>query len=183
MLQWMGCTYTDTIVMGLRRLVDTRRDVVSLSRLLMDMARHCTALTRTHYVALHDATFQAEAHAWFTELAGADLDHVPSARVTELDKRLRAACRDVSRFASEQVAHRAYRAKVSPKFDDVRTALVEAFLVYHWCSRLLKSVVQDQLVPVIQEDWLRVFTVPWMPPECGVPEYRHLDDIVRRGRF
>jgi len=177
---WVGRTYVATLAAGLRRLVDHRKRMISLHRLLSDMATHCTLLTRHRYVELHDGGLRDVASEWFVDMAGGEHDHIPRARIQSLIAKLDDSFERVSRFASENVAHRAPRVSVSVTFDEARNALVQAFLVYSWCSRVLKSQVPSNAVPEIQTDWLAALMVPWIQADGTALEYTHLDTLVSR---
>ncbi len=177
-LNWIGTTYVSTVSSGLRRLVDKRRGVVSLTRLLSDMAQHCRLLTLERYVALHEDFLQDDARDWFIELAGGEGEHVSKSRIVELADRLDRAFERVNEYTNTRVAHRSQQDPGVVTYGEARRALVEAYLVFHWCSRVLRSVVTDTPVPMIVNDWLSAFRVPWIPEGSAVPEYRHLDAVV-----
>lgn len=180
--EWFGRMYVSTVSAGLRRLVDRTKGSVSLTRLLDDMSRHCTVLTRERYVAINRSVSEADASEWFVELAGTDLGHIPRKRILELAARLSDAFESTGRFANEYVAHHSADQSASVTFGETRRALVEAYLVLGWCSRVLESVVHSNAVPAIQTDWLQAFTVPWLPSQNPVPGYRHLDSLVDEAR-
>lgn len=178
---WLGYTYVQTVTTSLRRLVDSRKDTISLTKLLNDFRKHATILTRDRYVSLHSETTRRFADDWFNDLAGAELNHIPMARIQDLSKQLDDAFQDIKQYANDFVTHKAVKSTSVPlTFNDVREALVEAFSVYSWCSKVLRSSMPTSAVPVIQYDWLEAFRVPWLPDPKEVPDYKHLDDLMKK---
>jgi hypothetical protein len=174
--QWIRHAYIQTMMASLRRLVDRTSGTVSLHRLLADMARHCTVLSRERYCAMHGEGEGAD--AWFTDLADGEHDHIPRGRILALSEGLDSAVETVAKYANHAVAHRSERpVDFSVTFGDGRVALAQATFVYEWCLLVLRSQAMATCVPSIQGDWLSCMRVPWLPPGAPVPGYRHLDRV------
>ncbi len=178
--EWLGTTYVSTLSVGLRRLVDRTKGTVSLVRVLDDMKRHASQLTKRRYLKIHEGHMRRLAEDWFKDLAGGDHDRIPKKRIQELIDTLNEAFVAVRQYANQHVAHRSEAPTNPPvRFADVRDALVQAFKTYRWCQRVLWSSMPTSPVPVIQTNWLSVFTEPWLNDTKDIPNYRHLDEMLK----
>lgn len=177
---WLERRYVDSVSVGLRRLADKRRNVVSLWRVLEEMKRVAPLLTKARYLGLHDGPFRRLAEEWWEKLVGESEEHVTKRLIGGKQKELLTALDRVSRFADQNVAHFAAIPNHAPAtFDDVRKSIVAAFKLCGWCSSVLASETISSPVPWIQSKWVRVFRVPWIPPGQDVPKYRRLDKLLQ----
>jgi len=176
---WLGYCYTDSIVIGMRRLVDKRRDVASLVRALQKVKTHASDFRRDWFVGMSSEFLRAEAHGWFTEIVGGQHPRLPPERVQEWLDYLTTTAQQVEQFANDHVAHVALHAiGAPPTFRDVRSALVAAFRTLQWLIRLTSGAVLMTVVPVIPSNWLQPLRVAWLADQVA-PAYEHLDDLVK----
>ena len=177
---WIARAYSDSVLAGLRRLGDRRRDNLSLWRVLESMKACTSLITRVWYVEMHEAELKRLANEWFDDLIGVGKRNLNSATISEKQKELEAALESVVNFANENITHLAAKPTGAiVTFLDVRKALARAFRVFTWCSRLLDSTVPLSAVPVNLENWLKDLRVPWLPEGAPPPSYKHLDEVLR----
>lgn len=179
---WIAQCYADSATAGVRRLADQRRNVISLWRVLEGMVSIAQLLTRERFVSLHDAALRADAETSWRDLVG-ESQTLPKCLVRAKQSDLKAALEKVSTFADENVAHLGVQpTHAETTFHDVRIAIVAAFRLYAWCSRILGARAYSSPVPTNLEPWLSVFRVPWLQPGQGVPKYRSLDEVLTEER-
>lgn len=181
---WIERCYVDSVTVGLRRLADRGRNVISLWRVLQEMLSVASHLSRERYLSLHDGPLRHRAEKWWGKLVGTSETYVTQGVIRAKQQELQAALNKVAAFANQNVAHLAAGpTHPATTFDDVRQSIVAAFRLYRWCSLVLKSEDPRSPVPKIQTNWLQVFRVPWIRPGMDVPKYRTLDELLRdRGK-
>lgn len=177
--QWIASTYVDSISSRLRRLIDRRKNSISLWRILESLKALSTSLTRERYIEICAGPAQRLADGWFNSIAGKDADHVCRARIIEKQRLLVDVTSVIKQYTDTHVAHHSRVLSEPPTFVQVRESLVGVFQVFHWCSALLKSANWISPVPSILPNWTAVFREPWLRPELPVPEYVHLDELIR----
>ena len=177
---WIGYSYVYTMAVGLRRLVDRTKGTVSLVRLLEDLKRNCTLLTRERYISLSEELFFREhAMQWWDELTGGGQGHVTRARINEMLKELKGASSAGERYANDYVTHHAECTHPNPpSFKEVRQALAVAARTCRWCIRLLRADDVGSPVPVLISDWLKSLSVPWLRDRHNVTIYDRLDKYL-----
>ena len=65
-------------------------------------------------------------------------------------------------------------------YSEVREFLVDAFLVYNWSDLVVTCKTSATPVPTIQSSWFKVFQVPWLAYGTPLPEYKHLDELIKK---
>lgn len=156
--------YVTTQAVAIRRQVDTRRDVVSLLRLIKDVAAHPDVMTRERHVALwgDDSDLQHEGHRNFDRLSGG-ADRIPKRAMRADSDRLIETSRPVEVLVNEAYAHRRER----PRNEKVTYAQLNAAIdvigeLLRKYTSLIRASAFATLVPVDQGDWKAAFRVPWL---------------------
>jgi len=102
--------YAEAQAISVRRLVDNRAGTRSLVRLVAEMAKHPTILSRERYVARYvrpdDPNFLQLGHGDFDKMAGAGAAHVSKSTLTELRSRIVTDGEVVKAYVDQNVAHR-----------------------------------------------------------------------------
>jgi len=178
--EWLVACYADSMVIGLRRLADERRDVLSVFRLLASVKKRAPEFTRQWFVDLHPEPMRGIADGWFTELVDGPYPHVLHATVQAKQDELKRSLRSIEAFGNQYVAHVAAVPTAQPvTLEGVRKAVVAGFRTVQWLRRLISSGVITSPVPVIQSNWLRHLRVPWLAPDQSPPPYIHLNELLR----
>jgi hypothetical protein len=167
---WIIRQYVVSATMGVRRQVDTRRDVISMERLLLEIENNCKSITRDWFVAQYRTGMADLAHRDFDRFAPGGAPHVDPTVVKDDRQCLKKTCDNLSRWASNYVAHLnkaiALGQSTSPlkatwrELDEAIDLLGELLRKY---ELLLNQAGMLAVEPVILEDWQQVFRVPWLP--------------------
>jgi hypothetical protein len=160
--------YATTQAVAVRRQLDRHRRVISLRRLLDEIATHPHVASRARHVARwmegDGDQFEAEAHNNFDRFAGGrDRDQVDVALVLADIAELRAAGDVVERYTHDYVAHMAAEPiSQVPTFVELNAAIDQIGALAQKYASLLKAEMVWQLEPVIQYDWKAPFRKPWL---------------------
>jgi hypothetical protein len=163
--KWMGSTYSASVSVGIRRQVDERRDSVSLLRLLSDMKRNPTALTRERHRSLYspENLKVGLADRCFDKYSGTGKAHADANKIEADIEKLKTATAEVKHYVDKSVAHmNASRLTRIPKFRNVDFALnlLEGLLKKYLL--LLHADAHTSILPVWQYDWKAIFREPWI---------------------
>jgi len=160
---FVGQTYLATQAVTVRRQAETKPQVISLGRLMKEMASDSGRLTRRLYVSMYDEHIRDLADPDFDRLAGAGADHVPASRIEADLTALRQVTRTISDWVDRHVAHVDQTPLQSfPTFNDLNVAIDAIGAAFNKCSGILKASSWATLEPVAQHNWLAVFHVPWV---------------------
>ncbi len=177
---WLDYAYATTMLMGLRRLGDRSKEVISLYRLLDDIRNHPKVLSRERYRRLRESlwkqpnvvsnalvrqtakmTVSQKANEVFDELCGHGKPHIDPKVVEEDLKRLDEAMKKVRELADKRLAHYdrkpPQRQPTHKDIDECLDLISEILRKYH---RLMKGG-DISLMPVINHDWTAIFKIPW----------------------
>lgn len=173
-LDYLEDTYATTQAIAVRRQAEPNARVVSLARLLKELAEDAPRITREFFVEMMrtddprpipQQISQAGAHDAFTEhYAGAVGDHIDPNIPTDDLSALTSTAAGISAYVDEYVAHRDARAKGQiPTYDDLDAAIDQIGSLYRKYCSLLTASAMVTLVPVHQDDWLAIFRRAWIP--------------------
>lgn len=166
---WLSSNYATSAAIGIRRQCDSAPNVISLRRLLEDIAVHADSITRDWFVAQYpDALRSPYAHHDFDRFAPGGRGHVDPGRVRrdidELKQRTDRVCRAVNKYLAhrdEQIAlGKASGLVIS--WDEVGGAIDLLGELWKEYELLLNQQGWTTATPVIQEPWQRVFQVAWL---------------------
>ncbi len=170
--EWITWGYGHAAGAAVRRLVDRRRDVISLGRLLEQIEQHPTEITRSWLVSHYPYALRRKAEDVFAAFAPGGGEFVDPAVIRSDADRLRGESRQIKKFVDEHVAHHAVKAKPAPTFADLHD-LIDALvrLANHYGELLVQGGASQ---PVELEDWKQVFRVPWEVARMTVERSRSL---------
>jgi hypothetical protein len=168
--------YAITQAIGVRRLTDLSRGVVSLAKLIHEMrtAARAREFTREVFLAqwsLSDPLLLERAERGWRMFAGGG-DHFDR-RIADADlAALRDASEQVKDYVDQYIAHRAERPTSAqlPTFVDLHRAIDDMGEMFKKYSQVLKAAHWGTLVAV-HGDWQAIFRQPWIdggrhdPPE------------------
>jgi hypothetical protein len=168
--EFMFETYAITQASAVRRQADSRRDVDSLMRFIMDVRKGAAALTKTWWIdTLWNPSHPIERYEaerqWSEHFGGDVVDHldpaIPSADAADLEK----AAEKVKRYVDENVAHTSAAPKgpaISLELAEVHDAMETVDRLFRRYAGLLTCSGWVTTTPVEQDDFYAPFRVPWM---------------------
>lgn len=170
-INWVSLNYVRALAIGIRRQAELDKDVISLARLLDDIARNGFLVKRSWYVAevlrnrdRTDLEFvERTAQRDFNWFAPTGSSQVSSKLVQRDLDRLQHVAGKVIKFVNRRVAHwdkRRFNDMVT--YGDVHKALrtLDRLLVkYHL---LIRQAGLFGATPFIQGNWKSVFRIPWV---------------------
>lgn len=170
-------TYVDSMTIRLRRLIDKRRNVISLWRILEDLIKNVSFLTRDWYV--NEICKNNElANNRFDSLVEPDSRCLSRKIIIEKQNELENTISEIEKYTNEYIAHMSGNIKeVTITFQDVRKSLKTVFNIIQWCYSLVFGAYLLGPVPTILGNWLKIFRIPWLKKGEPIPEYNHLDNI------
>ena len=161
--EYMVDTYVTTQAVAVRRQADTTRNTASFARLLMDVRKGASAITRTYWVTLtapeDDMDRILALRSWDEQFGGGDrLDPA----LPERDRAtLLAAADSVKKYVNDNIAHFSpdpVARDVTLNVADVHEAMDALAELYHRYYVLLTGVNLATLTPVLQHAFRRVPT-------------------------
>jgi hypothetical protein len=179
--RWYVRNYGVSACASVRRMVDRRKGTASLRRLLDEVDRYRTSITRDWHKQLYFPEIPPEevgrwirmpglaeiADQTFTNLTGSREARFFPASVVRADiAALERDCDKVEKFTTKKIAHLALSEEgiVPPKFDeiDVAVATLERIFLKYLC--LLTASQPMTLLPTYIWDWKKVLRVAWINP-------------------
>jgi len=163
-LRWTLSNYVEAITVGIRRLCDTRDDVVSLSRLLRQILEAPEALTLRSYELLYPAHVREHARGAFEGLAGRRGLTLSSRKVRGDLRRLENVAAKIQRYVNKRVAHAAPLGELrrGPTHRQIGEALAVLDEITVKYLVLLTADGYQTCAPVRAYDWRRVLLRPWV---------------------
>jgi hypothetical protein len=167
---WMDHTYTTTMIVGIRRLVDAdskQEGSISFITFLSDIRKNPHILSRIAYKNLYKYMHSERPESYqdeeFDRLAGVGVSHVDPAVVDQEIEELKRVTQKLKKYVDKRVAH--YDRKylpLGPSYKDIDEA-------FEFLNGLLSRYYQFfraaslSLGPYIQYDWKQIFRVAWIP--------------------
>jgi hypothetical protein len=182
MWEFMFDTYSRTQASAVRRQADTDPQVVSLGRLISEVAETPELITRDFWLGLwrqdDDGDLRRLAErGWADQYAGGVGDHLdPAIPGGDLVK-LRHGSKRVKEYVDQHVAHmdaRTIGGRVEPPdaptktggqlptLSDVHDAIDLIGGLFTKYGNMLTASTWGELTPALQHDWEAVFRVPWI---------------------
>lgn len=162
--RWLVNNYAVATGIGIRRLMDPRKDVVSLYRLLKDIGDSSGVVTRKSHVSFYSQDTRHLGHRFFDSIAGRGQmclpSHIPIADL----KRLKLAHKRIRTLVNKKFAHLdAKNLQLKPPTVDEAHDVVSLFeKTFHKYETLLTGNSPITLLPAWQYDWKTVFVHPWI---------------------
>lgn len=182
-LLWLRLSYARSLALGVRRMADTRSDVLSLARLIDRVWRYPTILTRERFLATQNTVgedLRLMSEGWYTSMAG-EGDFIDPRIPAQDFEDLQAKTKQVRDWVNHSVAH--LTAKGKPRagiplnaVHDAADVVADLFVKYN-------SLIQGVTIHsgVIMSYWPTIFRVPWIADD---DQYRRvldkLDEAERR---
>lgn len=170
--EFMFETYAITQASAVRRQADTRRDANSLMRLIMDVRKGASAVTRAWWLDTLWKPSQpierivAESQ-WNTHFGGTVGQHLDPAIPDADTEDLTTAAANVKRYVDEHIAHTSaapVEASVTLQLEDVHDAMETVDRLFRRYHGLFTASTFITTTPVEQDDFHAVFRVPWARP-------------------
>lgn len=156
---WIRENYVTSIVTAIRRQIDTRTDVVSTARLLIEIKDHSKILTRDWYKSLHDYDWADDD---FTNVAGEGSFFDKNIAENDL-KDLAELGKDIKKYANTYVAHKSKDGMTKlPTFNDVNKFIDKLEEIMKKYILLFTASGYSELLPTWQYDWEEIFTKKWI---------------------
>lgn len=160
-----------------RRLLDKDKRTHSLVRLVGQMAKHHTVLTRTRFVDQWQEDLVEEANQAFDALAGRPgRDYLPRGPLLQLRDAIAAAGAEIQESVSQMVAHDQIEPTAQPfTWGQLERAINGLSVQYVNVGKILKGGYYEP-VPILPPEWREAFKDGFFGP--GAPRYetRHLID-------
>jgi hypothetical protein len=162
----MGNMYAAAMSAAVRRLVDRRRDTVSLVRLLEQLKAKPSCVSREAYKKrCSNPNLPANyMDADYDRLVGHGLPQPDPAVIAKEISDVKKQTERLKRFVDEHIAHTAIQqAQNLPKFQDLDDAIaVLEIMVLRYRHLFLGVVMPSGLLPTWQYDWKEIFRYPWI---------------------
>lgn len=161
---FLARAYASHAVIGLRRLLKSDSQSISLVRLLKELIATPSAFPRSYYVGLYRGSLAEEfADRDFDKFARLGAPHIDGDLVAADLGRFVAACERCEEFADRRVAHRDRREpRQLPTYNEVDACIGLADDLYVKYHLLFTAEAMDSLLPTWQYDWQAIFEVPWI---------------------
>jgi hypothetical protein len=171
---WVIRNYSAYIAMAIRRQLETGNDVVSLKKLLVDIKKHCSSLTKEWHRGLgyHDwhpsmpGSGESQADQDFKNLAG-NLDYIDPNLVEKDIKGLTELGKRAYEYADKVVAHNIGMASLPPTFDEMRKVVEEIEVMTRKYYLLFTGGHYSSLQLDYEYNWKVIFTKPWINKPSG----------------
>lgn len=179
--EWMGDSFVYSAAMFVRRQLDVRRDSLSLLKLLRELSKTPTLISRENF--LSRTTFQKsvlaivavkqrnEAERIFDELVGAGKNHLERALIQQDIEQLIESARSFEEFANHYVAHHSLHEmpSVKPTFSDLDSCLD---LMVGLLEKYYLLITGNRMPTLDKESfdpsWKEIFTFAWIEPDGGL---------------
>ncbi len=157
---WLQNTYITTLMVGIRRLTDTRKDSDSLKRLLLDVKKNLRCLTQNR-----------DTDGYGRKITQRLIDEKINKLTSESDQ--------VIKITNDFLTHKKKNPKaIRFRYSELRRILATIFSTYKWCRMTISRKTPLSPVPVMQGNWLEIFRYPWLPEGQDAPSYKKLDDFI-----
>jgi hypothetical protein len=169
---YMGRSFADSLVLAVRRQLDTRNDVISLHRLLNDLTKPPLVFTRDYFlwfwkvklcpIASH-ITLEV-GRKTFDELVGPDKSHLERKQIQSDISVLKLRSQLLIDYANHHLAHYSDKPplRVYPKSIDLSEAIDDIHRLIRKYYTLLTGTILNDFAPTFLYDWKAIFTFPWI---------------------
>lgn len=162
----LGVWYAGAQAVNVRRQVDRSKGVVSLHRLLAEIARYPAVVSRERHLSLwgDDEDWQREGNKNYDRFSGGRERNSVDRGIVRADlASLREAANVVEQYVNEAIAHTAEAGRHTvPTFAELNAGIDTVGEVVTKYTSLLRAQILWELVPVIQYDWKAPFRQAWI---------------------
>jgi hypothetical protein len=181
-LLWFRVGFARSQALGVRRMADKRSDVVSLARLIDNVWRYPTVLSRERFIAMQgqDDGFDL-ADGWFNSLASTG-DYIdPRIPAQDYDD-LQTKTRSVRDWANTSIAHLTAKGgpREAPPLQALHDAVDDVADLFMKYMQLIRGVTIH--TGVIMEPWPFVFRFPWIADHDAFLDVMSKADEAERRR-
>ena len=160
---WMRRVYIVDMTVGVRTLVDWGPRVISLVKLMEEIADHPEVISRRRYTAKYMGWLRRYGHFDFDRIAGKGKHQIDKNAIEVQRRDLIASQKKIRTFVNNHVVHRnknrMHRLPTQAELDHCLDLLEDLAKRY---TLLLEQKGLTKVVPVIQYDWKAPFRVPWI---------------------
>lgn len=162
---WMFTGYKETQALAVRRQTDVRTDVVSLGRLIQEVAAFPQVISRDRFLASHRPDDRGMAQGFYDNLVGAGLSSLPRAAPEADLARLSAGVEHIRTWVDKEIAHwdpRRGEFSAGLTFGDLHASidLIFEMMNRYRCLLAIGNVHDEVGLP---PGWTRVFEWAWAP--------------------
>jgi hypothetical protein len=160
----LRANYSAAMVVGIARQVDENRQVISFMRLLKDIERNATIITKKCFADQHEPNLPRQiGEAHFAESFGSGVALDP-AIVKQDVADLASITAGIEKYRHTRIAHKAKdpSARTSLTFKDLDDAVDHLAKLITKYQLLLNQAGMPNLMPAIQYDWEAILRTPWI---------------------
>jgi len=162
---YLGDTYVAYVAIGIRRQIKIGAESISFAKLLSEISKNPTLLSRTYYKSLYKNTsIESHADRHFDNISGGKGKHVSVEMVKSDLEELKQTVLRIEDFSDKRIAHHDRRKpKKIPTFSEVDKSLDMLEKLYVKYHLLFHATSMTTLLPTYQYDWKEIFIYPWLP--------------------
>jgi hypothetical protein len=166
----MADVYHESMVMGIRRQLDNRKDSISLKRLLDEIIQNTEILSRNHYVKLYKILPSHIAHRDFDNLAGEGREYFEPIIAKEDLRLLELKAKNLKTFGNKKIAHMdKSELNELPTYGELNDCIEYLKVLIEKYLRIFRAGSYE-IIPAFQYDWKEIFKYPWIenPIKAGL---------------
>lgn len=162
--QWVLQNHGRSLMLQVRKLVDSDPRTYSLRKLLGEIANNSESITKRSFVAAYPKHHRdIAAKNWANYVHGESVPHLPKSVPLKDIELLKCLSKRVCILVNKEVAHlNRQRRKRTTNFDELYDLLMQLVSIAAKYGDLLGKPVADDLNNfAITYDWMSIFDVPW----------------------
>lgn len=161
---FIGCSYTAFMIMGIRRQTKVNSQSISFSRLLKEICESPEKLSREYFKSLYTGSVVEDlADKDFDKFSGDNKNHIDAKMVEEDLLNLTNSGKLIEELADKRIAHYdKQRPIIIPTYNDLDECVELLDKLYCKYKLVLHASWQDTLLPTYQYDWEEVFRHKWL---------------------
>lgn len=166
-ISWLLENYLLSGVMAVRRLVDDRKDVISLQRFLIELKQDPRILSRKRYFSLFKNTGLSDDYSYinhcFDTLVGEGEDYLDIKTIEDEIRLINEKYSPLEEYVNHLIAHSSWSEPRNlpniRNLDECIDLLEDLFKKYY---AIFYVGTYTSLVPVPQYPWKKIFKIPWI---------------------
>lgn len=163
---WMRRAYVTDTAISIRKLVDWKKDTISLVRLLQDIEDHPEVISRRRYVCKYKGWMKDAGHHDFEKFARPGAKSIDPRIIRRHRRELIKSQKRLRKFVNQHLAHWSrYRLRRLPTYIELDACLDLLEKLAKDYTLLLEQACLTEVVPVITYDWQKPFRIPWIDSE------------------
>lgn len=187
---WMRMAFTVDLVIGIGRIIDDRKDSLSLIRFLHELKTREDYLSRRKYVEKYNNSSNIDstqkylleiANKHFDSLAGEEIDVYPVNKIEEDISRItqQSPCKDIINFRNQYSAHLSKVKYSVPTYDELFIAFRAIEEVFKKFNFIMNAADIDTMTPMPQGDWQKPLTIPWSVEGIGTDSKSEPENVPK----